>query len=224
MARRFFGELNLQVNSKSNRTQSSAIIEYLRTSTDAAELAPTVIFYYLSFDNLKQQNFSSFLCCIIYQLCIHHGIPQELQKLYAKCRNLRHPQIPAIFPTNSELLETALNIFSGVARDTFLIVDALDEIPSGSQREDFLGFFNDIAKLKSKCLRVLVSSRNESDFDSTFQWDLGWTAIGLNRAGVDVDIRSFISDRLKRSRKFAKISQAAKGKIASNLLKRADGM
>jgi hypothetical protein len=127
---------------------------------------------------------------MIYQFCMAIGIPDELEVLFAKYRKLVQPILAD--PTTPDLLGTFLKVFRASPVPAFLIMDALDEIPYGMQRTDFLGLLGKISDLRSSCLHVLVTSQNEPDFEDTFRWELNWEAIGVSQEQVKHDIRVFV--------------------------------
>jgi len=208
-------------------SSSSSIIESLKTRVDdESNITYPVLFFYFSFNNSEQQKLQSFLIAIFYQLCASHGVPKQLQALYTKfCGmapgRLGGQRVP--LPRGHDLAMTFQSIIQSLPCGGYLVMDALDEIPHGDQRRDFLDLLHSISGLVNSKLSVLVTSQGEPDFREEFQWDSGWRILGMGSSRVDVDIGRFVQNELATARKFARLSDTNRDKIKDYLVEHANG-
>ncbi len=205
-------------------SSSSSIIESLKAQVgDEFNITYPVLFFYFSFNNSEQQKLDSFLIAIFYQLCASYGIPNQLQALYTKFRKMAPESQTVPLPPKNDLEMTFQSIIQSLPGGGYLVMDALDEIPHGIQREDFLGLLRSISGLVNSKLSILVTSQGEPDFKEEFQWDLGWRILGMGSSRVDVDIGRFVQNELATARKFASLSDTNRDKIKDYLVKHANG-
>jgi hypothetical protein len=128
-----------------------------------------------------------------------------------------------------------LEICRSSASRGFLLLDALDEIPHGQQRGQFLQLLRILtghektaqeppSPRKSSTLSILATSQVEPDFDDEFLWDLGWENLGLGRSRVDEDIARFVHHELSTACKFSRLSFDNKRRIEDYLTANAAGV
>jgi len=205
--------------------QSSSIIEYLSNENQQTASDPYfIMFFYFAFNESDKQSLELFLTSLLYQLCVSQGIPRQLESLYLKYKKLSHSHLTIFKPLKSELVAVLLDSCNSLSKGAFLIMDAMDEIPHGDQREDFLRFLHEIASDRSSKINVLVTSQIEPDFIHQFRWDLGWEIIGLGGARVDQDIALFVHHELNTSAKFSTLSPDDKIRIENFLVENASGV
>jgi len=178
-------------------SSSSSIMESLKSQVgDESNITYPVLFFYFSFNNSEQQKLDSFLIAIFYQLCASHGVPKQLQALYTKFSDMAPGRQTVPLPPKNDLEMTFQSIIQSLSGGGYLVMDALDEIPHGIQREDFLRLLRNISGLVNSKLSLLVTSQGEPDFREEFQWDLGWRILGMGSSRVDVDIARFVQNEL----------------------------
>jgi hypothetical protein len=185
------------------------------------------MFFYFAFNKSDNQTLESFLISILYQFCASQGIPEPLRVLYlkySKLKEMSHGSSTAPRPMNSEILKVFLNISQSLPNGGFLVMDAMDEIPHGLQREDFLQFLRKVTGNQGSRLNILVSSQSEPDFTNQFRWDLGWNILGLGRTRVDEDIALFVQDELSTATKFCRLSVSDRKRIETYLVQNANGV
>lgn len=182
------------------------------------------MFFYFAFNKSDEQDLESFLISVLYQFCTSQGIPKQLQSLYLKYKKLSHAHPTVLRPLKSELLKVLLDIFQSLQSGGFLIMDAMDEIPHGLQREDFLRFLLEVTSHQTSKLSILVTSQNEPDFANQFRWDLGWKILGLGSSRVDKDIALFVRYELSTATKFSRLSLDNRRIIEDYLIRNADGV
>lgn len=89
-------------------------------------------YYYFDFSDDSKQKVSHMLSSLLCQLCSAvHNIPEDLLKLYQRCKNGREK------PCVSDLM-VALSNLAAEFGSTYIILDALDECPRGEERTELL--------------------------------------------------------------------------------------
>lgn len=116
---------------------------------------------------------------------------KQLHKLY-------HSGSP---PVNVLLdsLQRLLRKFS----DAYILIDALDESPRDSKREDVLKTIEAIRGWSIPGLHLLLTSRNELDIRESLD-PLSDQNVSLRNSEVDGDIENFVSHQLENDRKLQK--------------------
>jgi hypothetical protein len=118
---------------------------------------------------------------------------------------------------------TAINETHLGVKDTFLFIDALDDIPR-SEREDVLQFLQELGSLRLAHLHVLVSSRNEPTIEEALSQPVQWNAIMIPRSSVNVDIDLYVCNTIESDMRLRRQSKATKEYIITRLVNGADGM
>jgi hypothetical protein len=138
-----------------------------------------------------------------------------------------HQTFPTRSPTLLELQDVTREVLLEVLKTTklYFIIDALDEVPWGAQREYLLRFMRELPAVASERLRILVSSRNEGDIQDTFcDIDSGWMNIPVGPKDVDKDIEKYINNGMEKHRSLKRQSSATKSLIREKLIQNANGM
>jgi archaellum biogenesis ATPase FlaH len=138
-----------------------------------------------------------------------------------------HQTFPARSPTLLELQDVTRGVLVEILKTykVYLVIDALDEVAWGAQREDLLRFLRKLPAIASEGLRVLVSSRNESDIRDTFcHPESRWTDIPVDLKDVDKDIEKYIDNGMEKHRSLKRQSSATKSLIREKLIQNANGM
>ena len=109
-------------------------------------------------------------------------------------------------------------------RDTYIILDALDECDN---RNDLLTSLEQIISWKDVNLHTIVTSRKEYDIEEILA-SLTDTEkrISIQSKLVDADIRTYVHDRLQIDRKLSKWQKMPKiqSEIEDTLIRKAGGM
>ena len=136
-----------------------------------------VAYFYFDFRTTERQ-YEGMLRSLISQLatkCTNHLNP--LKSLYSSCGDGdRQPRISELKHTLQDLVRSF--------DDTFVILDALDEV---KQREDLLDDIQEIIEWQLGSLHILVTSRRE--------WDIKQTLDPLLNENQNIDIQSEVVDR-----------------------------
>ena len=162
------------------------------------------------------------LRCLIRQLCAASSkLPVPLIDLYMSCRE------KGFSPTLGELTTALQYILEDSTKDTYIIVDALDEFPMSSKsanRKEMLDVLTRMADNSLSTVHVLVTSREEPDIKEAIR-QIPHQAICLEQARVDDDIRIYVRSCLEDpTTRLHKLEEKLKNDIEDTLGKGAHGM
>jgi hypothetical protein len=121
-------------------------------------------------------------------------------------------------------LKMALSWVVGSLEDVFILVDALDECPRNTGREELLDLIRDIKSWSLSNLHLLVTSRREPDIKEAIMPLLTSLEISIQGPGVESDIKLHITSQLATDPKLKKWSSDFKIEIENTLLAGANGM
>jgi hypothetical protein len=164
----------------------------------------------------------------IAQLCPFNHIPAALQSLYDR----HNSKFPPGIPSDDELKETFLAMVyeipafnresGGSDRNIFILVDALDELPLGTSRDDIIGFLDKLASYRIPHLHVLATGRDESDIRSGLKtWD---PPLSIDKSKVIEDMRLFVVREIEKDLDLSSKPAAAKELIIRRLVDEGNGM
>lgn len=162
-----------------------------------------IAFFFFTFSDDSKQDSSAMLRALILQLS------SQLNNNYSQLSQL-HNRYSNATPLDQDF-EDCLRQLVQEFEDVYIILDALDESPRNKNgknlRECVLETLATIRKWSEPGLHLLVTSREETDIRDALYDDLDNSPddiVSMKNASVDSDITSFISSRLKDSRKLAK--------------------
>lgn len=105
------------------------------------------------------------------------------------------------------------------------VIDALDEVTWGSQREELLRFMGELPGYAKEQLRVLVSSRNETDMQGAFSGsDSSWKDLPIALQHVDRDIKIYIDGGIEKHPSLRRQNEFTKSLIREKLINNASGL
>ena len=187
------------------------MLDYHHTKSNSA-----VIFFYFDFNDIGKRRNEKMIRSLISQLS-KYCAKSLIQDLYASCLNgSRQP--------TEELLLNTLHQMIVTLRDTYIILDALDECDN---RNDLLTSLEQIISWKDVNLHTIVTSRKEYDIEEILA-SLTDTEkrISIQSKLVDADIRTYVHDRLQIDRKLSKWQKMPKiqSEIEDTLIRKAGGM
>ncbi|CUS08888.1 unnamed protein product, partial [Tuber aestivum] len=191
-------------------------IEHLcETSNDHA-----LAYFYFTFSDSEKQNLSNMLLSLIGQLPKRpsdRGLPGEIVDLYNSTKAVGKP-------ADTKALQDLLSqIIKGFKKKTFIILDALDEVPK-SERKDLLSWLTKLtADHNPESLSILITSRPESDIVRSVQ-PLATFALPLQSKTIDPDIRFYIRNSLDSKDEFRGFTQEIKSEIEETLVTGSQGM
>lgn len=172
-----------------------------------------IAFFYFSFGDEAKQDDNGMIRTLLLQLSVQlENGERDLEQLHALYKS-GSPPVDA-------LLES-LRGFLQRLRDTYILLDALDESPRGCKREGVLRAIQVIRSWSIPSVHLLVTSRNELDIRES----LGPSHdqdLSLRNSEVDGDIANFVTYQLQNDAKLqkwkarhdkiqAKLSTGAKG-------------
>ena len=194
---------------------SSTILEHV-LGQHHAKPDSAVLYFYFDFNDSEKQRHEKMIRSLIVQLskyCSDTG----LLKLYASCSNgERQP--------SREILLNALRQMMTSMRDTYIILDALDEC---TERDELLADLEEIVSWEDAKLHVLVTSRREKDIEEALTpLSDERSKISIQSALVNGDIRTYVHERLRIDRKLQRWQKnpQVQQEIETTLMRKADGM
>ncbi|CAH0004446.1 unnamed protein product [Clonostachys byssicola] len=153
-----------------------------------------ISFFFFAFDDDSKQDASSMLRTLILQLSSQlRGENKSLCRL--------HDSYKPSIPPNQALLDCLRQTIRAFD-DVYILLDALDESPRDKHRVDVLQSLVDILEWQEPGLHILITSRDEIDIREGLNIPQSQILL-LKNESIDDDIASFISKRLRESKKTA---------------------
>ena len=191
----------------------STVIEDIREYCDTSRNAMYAAFYFTFSDNQKQ-SYEDLLRSLVAQL----GWKEPALSMLTQACEKPNANAPAV----DELEKIALACIQPYD-ELFLLLDALDECPEGSEtRQKVLEGLERVAQ-EAGNIRIFVTSREVTDVGDSMQM-LGASFASVGARSVDTDIERYTSSQLSRDRKLNKLDATTKTLIGDTISRRADGM
>lgn len=200
-----------------NELRSSSVIQDLEQETTIKPNS-AVAYFYFSFTDAQKQSYSNFLSSLIAQLCRQTSVPRMLENLYNKYKQESPPAAD---------LEAILESVITDLRDAYIIMDALDECPKETEkqdREDVLQWVKRICSSSFNSLHLMITSRKELDIAETLEPLLCHAPVCIEASRNEEDIRRYVDSQIANDRRLKKLDDASKDAIRSKLVSGADGM
>ena len=198
---------------------SSTVIEHIldRRNSDSTRM---VAYFYIDFGEKETQTPENMIRSLLKQIGNQSDdAAQELDSLYSSCANGMQQ------PTLDQLLSVSHRVLNDIKdRDTFFIIDALDEC---KEREKTLRMLKRIHEQKYPKLHILVASRQELDIERSLKTMTDDEArICIQSKLVQEDILTYIQDRLETDDSLERFKSQPKiqEEIKEALIEKADGM
>ena len=173
-----------------------------------------IAFFYFSFDDETKQDSNGMLRALLLQLSVQlQDGEKHLEQLYTVYKSG--------FPPVDVLLNS-LRSFLERFRDSYIVLDALDESPRDFKREGVLKVIQEIRSWSISGVHILVTSRNGLDIREALDPSLNQDLL-MRNSEVDRDIANFISDLLTNDAKLRKWEERH-GEIQTKLTTRAQGV
>ena len=204
----------------------SSIVEELQSDNHPY----TVAYFYSSWDNPASHNLSVILSCLLSQFAFDSRFVSRLETLKKKSekRSLVSNDYLRV------LLEVLSEFSSRTKFDTsdddqemspiVLVLDALDEVPFGAQRDAVIQFLSDLAAAQLPCLRVLITSRRDIDIEDRLVIKGSYKSQEIPTLEVQQDIELFVNGQIARHPRLRGQSDKVKKTISEGLVRIADGM
>ena len=198
---------------------SSTVIKHLLDRRDS-DTTPIVAYFYIDFSEAETQRPENMVRSLLKQICCQsHSAARGLDSLYSACANGTQQ------PTLEQLLSVSHGVLNGIkGRDTFFIIDALDEC---NERKKLLELLEVIHERKHPKLHILVTSRPELDIEKSLKAMTSDEArICIQSTLVQKDVLTYIQDRLETDEALErfKFQPEIREEITRALMDKADGM
>jgi hypothetical protein len=195
----------------------------------------SVAYFYCLYRKGTQHSLAAILRTLIAQLCLEDRIPTSLQKLYDLHSKKFPPgvgsddEIKQIFYSmlhESKLPEESPGSSSTPQkkRAIYLLVDALDELPIGSQRDEILRFLAQLPSLGMPNIHILVTSRDESDIKTLLVGRHSWDSLPIDKSKVAIDMRKYVANEINKHAELSLKSSQIKSQIMHRLVDEGYGM
>ncbi|KAJ5998783.1 hypothetical protein N7451_006593 [Penicillium sp. IBT 35674x] len=171
-------------------------------------------YFYFSFNDESKQDISGMLRALLVQLSaqLEHG-EQSLEQLHA----LYKPNTPPV----DALLDCLRDTISQ-SSEIYLLIDALDECPRDSKRDNVLSAINTMQQWGLPGLHLLVTSRDEIDIRQSMAIS-GDQDISMRNVEIDKDIVNYVAYQLNNDPKLQKW-KGRHNEIQDRLTEKAQGV
>ena len=190
---------------------SSTTIEDLRQKHQPFRPQMAVAYYYFNFQSNAEQQFVNLLRSIVVQLsCQSPELPHPVWCLQWESE-----------PSNS--MEHMMRLMKGVIEcfgEVYVVIDALDEC---EQREEVTRWIQELFGSKDGRLHLLVSSRQDHYFHSTFDFP-ATSVLALNEYSFEMDIQLYVRGQLSTDPRMMKWPSALRSDIERSLMANAGGL
>lgn len=140
---------------------------------------------------------------------------QDVEQLYHQCND------GAQQPGDDQVRLLLYALIKGANQEqVYIVLDALDEC---RDQDKLCNFLEELVASPQHELCVLTTSRAVKNIDSSLR-PIANHAIDIQSGTVDLDIDAFVRSQLETDRKLRKWPTSVKDEIATELLKKADGM
>ncbi|CAG8079967.1 unnamed protein product [Penicillium nalgiovense] len=154
-----------------------------------------IAFFYFSFSDEAKRDDSGMLRTLLLQLSVQlQDGERDLEQLYAMHKSGSPPV---------EVLLDSLRRFLERFRDTYILLDALDESPRDCKRKGVLRAIQVIRSWSIPSVHLLVTSRNELDILESLYPSRDQNLL-LRNSEIDGDIANFVSYQLRNDTKLQK--------------------
>jgi hypothetical protein len=143
-------------------------------------------------------------------------LPRAFQELYSRYQPLAEPKI--------EDLETTFLGLLAESKDTYIVIDALDECLSPMDREEVLMFLSTLSQTALSSTHILIASRRDEDIETTISnLPNRKSVVPLEPSKVNDDIRIHLRECMTRE-PYRRWSDKLKTKVTNHLMELADGV
>ncbi|KAJ5087891.1 hypothetical protein N7456_011507 [Penicillium angulare] len=173
-----------------------------------------IAFFYFSFADEAKQNASGMLRALLLQLSVQlEGSEGQLQSVFT--------QYPTGIPPVKALLQCLRQIVSQFS-NAYILLDALDESPLGTERDVVLETLQTMRQWDIPGLHLLVTSRDEQNIRDQLNV-AAKKDIKMRNPGTDDDIAQFITYHLQNDHNLQQYA-SSHAQIQTTLMEKAHGM
>ena len=174
----------------------STCIKHLLDVRDSAPLEVGVAYFFFTFADDAKQDAAAMLRSLVLQLSQEIQDYSLLSDLHNECNDR---------PPTSDKLKSCLKSLIKKYRRVFVVIDALDESPRHTNRDEVLEALLDIRNWLIEGLHILVTSRDEEDIRYALDFSdqacniSGYEVIPMQNESVDEDIAHYIREKLAKA-------------------------
>ena len=177
---------------------TSAIVEDLLAQTKNTG-ADIVTAFYFDFSDTTKQEFGGLLKALLQQAASQSEDARNvLSDLYSSNGGRQ---------VTNDSLRSALEQCIEYTSNFFLVVDAIDEAPRDTNRDEVLRLISHLHGLGSEQMHVLITSRNEADIHNTLPAAAS-VRIDLQNEEVSKDIELYVKERIAADASLTKWSHS----------------
>jgi hypothetical protein len=183
--------------------------------------------HYFSFRDEKSQEVRLLLYSLLTQLVrsLVREIPQQSGQFYLPraFRDLYRKYQPASQPKIEHLIATLRDV-SAESKQTYIVIDAVDECSSREGRENVIKI---LAALRAQSnMHILLTSREENDIKDTINNVLGekCNRVSIQNKRVNDDIRTHLRTRMAVDSVFKSWQPGLQERVVDHLTENADGV
>jgi len=146
-------------------------------------------YFYFDFQTIEKQQTEPLLRSLLTQLLADDPmIPGPIAKLYGELRE------KYLTPTLKDLVSALSHVLEASSKSTYIILDALDEVPrqsSSDGRKALLKVLTTLAKNDQMKLHLLATSRDEPDIREAIE-GVSHQEMHLGATVIDFDIMAYV--------------------------------
>jgi hypothetical protein len=162
------------------------VIDYLRKSFPPTTTDTVIIYYFFDFSNKTTLRTSTFLRCILHQaIRLESLLPDQHRRL----ESIFIDQLDQAEPDTNELIKLFIH-FYGNFKNSFLIIDGLDQANKSDQR-NIISFIKEVQTLS--CARILVTTYPEVDMSKVLSRS---QTLQINPKDLEADIEIFVQRQI----------------------------
>jgi hypothetical protein len=201
---------------------SSAIIDEIEQQHLGA-----LAYFYFSFQSKESQDVRHFKYSILIQIVRSltwrdpqrpddFYVPRAFRELYERYQPSRDPKMEDLDATFRDVLNES--------KETYFVIDALDECPSPTDREAVIMFLAELSRNSPTGTHILITSRREEDIEITIsEIPNEKSIVPFEIIKVNADIRNHLQDCIAKE-PYGRWSDALKSKVVNHLTELADGV
>lgn len=196
---------------------TSKVIDHVQSALKSSPNHEGFAFFYCDRTDKTRGQPRFVLQSYVRQLSTVAGKPEDMQiKLRKLCKEARENASDLSFDECKQQLLESLNLYP----KTTLVLDALDECDPDS-RDLLIKAINFLLSESKRPLKVFISSRPDEDIRLQF---LTRPNIEIQAKDNEVDVKTFVNERIVKSKGLESISLSLREDIVKTLLHRSQGM
>ena len=178
-------------------------------------------FFYCDSQDVSKQGLYGLLSSILWQLCTQSSYCYDIL-----CAEYSAHRFGTQKPRCQDLKRCLVEVITHREHDPiYIIVDALDECPSGlsSECQHIMELLRDLCQLASSNLRICITSRQERDIQMTIGPFVHHSLSLHSEAGQEQDIVVYIRSVMQNSTEFQRWREREKNLVTDTLCQKEGG-